>query len=290
MALVVNGERIDNALIAREAEGFRQRFQQLSEEERSQYGLQPSRFQATALQWARETVIEQVLLRQAAVADPAPLDAAAVEKNLAATIKSQGGESKLAASGLDAARLRTDIEVQMKVDRLIGSVTSRARQPRPKELAEYYRRNKSQFKTEESVRAAHIVKHVEKGVTEAEARDAAQALYARLQDGAAFGAIADRFSDCPGNGGDLGYFARGKMVKEFEDVVFNLRVGETSSVFQTVFGFHIAKLLDRRSPAVRPFREVREEIRKQILKDRRNKSLEAYLDRLTAAAVIEDRA
>ncbi len=290
MALVINGERIDDALISREAEAFRQRFHQLTDRQRQEFGLRPGTLRATALQWGRETVIEQVLLRQAAVADPAPLDAAAVERNLAAVVKSQGGEDKLAEAGLDPRRMRADLEVRMRVDRLIDAVTSKVRKPRPKELAEHYRRNMDQFKTDETVRAAHIVKHVEKGVTESEARDAAEALRGRLQAGAAFEDVADRFSDCPGNGGDLGYFARGKMVREFEEVVFNLPVGETSGVFQTVFGFHIAKVLDRRLGGVRPFREVRGEIRRRIVEERRKKSLEAYLDRLLAAAKIEDRA
>lgn len=289
MALVINGERIDDALISREAEGLRQRFQQLTDRQREQFGLQPGRLRATALQWARETVIEQVLLRQDAVAHPAPLDAAEVERTLAAVVERQGGAGKLEEAGLDVDRVRADIEVRMKVDRLIAKVTSSVKQPRPKELAEHYRRNRERFKTEETVRAAHIVKQVEKGVTESEAKDAAEALHARLKAGAVFEEVADRFSDCPGNGGDLGYFARGKMVSEFEEVVFNLRVGETSGVFQTVFGFHVAKVLDRRPAGVRPFRDVRDEIRRQIVEERRKQSLEAYVDRLLDAATIEDR-
>ena len=79
------------------------------------------------------------------------------------------------------------------------------------------------------------------------------------------------------------------MVKEFEDTVFGMEVGQTSRVFQTVFGFHIAKVLDRRPAGLRPFGEVKGEIRAEVMNQRRTKTLERYIDRLREAAVIEER-
>lgn len=290
MGLMVNGERVEDPVLAREAEALRQRFEQLSEEQRRQFGLGPGTLRKTAVEWARENVIEQVLLRQEALNDKARLDKATVERNFAEVVQGYGGAEKFAEAGLDPDQVRADIEARMKVDRLIKTVTAKTKQPRPKELAEYYRRNKERFRTEEQVRAAHIVKHVEKGVTEGEAKASADALYARLSQGTSFEQVADQYSDCPGNGGDLGYFPRGKMVKEFDDTVFGLRVGQTSEVFQTVFGFHIVKVLDRRPAGLRSFREAREEIRARIMERRRTKKIEAYVDRLRESAVIEDNA
>lgn len=287
VALRVNGEVVDDRILAREAEALRQRFSRLSEEQRREYGLQERGLKETAVEWARENVIEQVLLRQAALASPRPVNPAEVEKRMKEVVSAQGGPEKLAEAGLDESAVRSDIETRLKVDRLIASTTSRAKPPRPKELAAFYRRNKDRFRTEEAVRAAHIVKHVEKGVTEAEAKQAAEELHARLADGTSFEALADEHSDCPGNGGDLGYFPRGKMVTEFEDVVFGLPVGETSGVFQTVFGFHIAKVLDRKPAGTRSFREVRDEIRKELVERRRTKLLEEFVDRLRESATIE---
>ena len=290
MGLSVNGERVEGSVLAREAEGLRQRFEQLSEEQRRRFGLGPGTLRKTAVEWARENVIEQVLLRQEALKDKVPLDKEMVERNFAEVVQGYGGAEKFTEAGLDPDHVRADIEARMKVDRLINTVTAKTKQPRPKELAEYYRRNKKQFRSEEQVRAAHIVKHVEKGVTEAEAKASADALYARIREGARFEEVADQHSDCPGNGGDLGYFPRGKMVKEFDDTVFSLRVGQTSEVFQTVFGFHIVKVLDRRSAGLRSFREARKEIRERIMERRRTKKIEAYVDRLRESAVIEDDA
>lgn len=290
MGLSVNGELVGDRVLSREAEALRQQFEQLPEEQRRQYGLVPGTLRRTAVEWARETVIEQVLVRQEALKDKVPLDQKAVERNLAQVVRRHGGAEKFEEAGFDADEVRADIAARMKVDRLIGKVTASVKQPRPKELAAFYRRNKDRFKTEEEVRAAHIVKHIEKGVTEDEARASAEALHQRLSEGASFEEIADRDSDCPGNGGDLGYFSRGKMVKEFEDTVFSMRVGETSGVFQTVFGFHIARVLDRRPPGLRPFREAQNAIREQMVQERRTKMIEAYVDRLRESAVIEDDA
>ncbi len=288
MALKVNGELVDDGLLAKEAEALRQRFERLSDEQKQQYGLGPGTLERTAVEWARENVIEQVLLRQAALRDRSLLEDGAVEKGLQDVIERHGGPEKFAEAGLDEAQTRIDVETRLRVDRLIASTTSKARPPRTKELAEFYRRNKDRFRTEETVRAAHIVKHVEKGVTEADAREAAEALYARLKAGTSFEQVADEQSDCPGNGGDLGYFPRGKMVKDFEDVVFSLEVGKTSEVFQTVFGFHIAKLLERRPAGTRTFRDVQDEIRNELLEQRRTKLLEDFVDRLRESAMIED--
>lgn len=288
MALKVNGELVDDGLLAKEAEALRQRFERLSDEQKQQYGLGPGTLERTAVEWARENVIEQVLLRQAALRDRSLLEDGAVEKGLQDVIERHGGPEEFAEAGLDEAQTRIDVETRLRVDRLIASTTSKARPPRTKELAEFYRRNKDRFRTEETVRAAHIVKHVEKGVTEADAREAAEALYARLKAGTSFEQVADEQSDCPGNGGDLGYFPRGKMVKDFEDVVFSLEVGKTSEVFQTVFGFHIAKLLERRPAGTRTFRDVQDEIRNELLEQRRTKLLEDFVDRLRESAVIED--
>ena len=288
MALKVNGELVDDGLLAREAEALRQRFERLSDEQKQQYGLGPGDLERTAVDWARENVIEQVLLRQAALSDRSPLQDGAVEQGFQEVVARHGGPEKFAEAGLDEGQIRVDVETRLRVDRLISSTTSKARPPRTKELAEFYRRNKDRFRTEETVRAAHIVKHVEKGITEEEAREAAEALFARLKAGTSFEQIADEQSDCPGNGGDLGYFPKGKMVKEFEDVVFGLEVGKTSGVFQTVFGFHIAKLLDRRPAGTRTFRDVQDEIRNELLERRRTKLLEDCVDRLRESAVIED--
>ncbi len=290
MSLVVNGEKVDDAVLAREAESLRQRFRQLSEQEQQAYGLTPDAMEQRAVEWARENVIEQTLLRQEALKDARPLPEEDVRKAFAEVVERYGGEEKFKEADIGEERVHEEIETRLRVDALIGRISAKARPPKAKEIAEFYRKNKGRFKTPETLRAAHIVKHVEKDVSEAQAREAIDKLYADLQAGRVFEDIADERSDCPGNGGDLGWFPRGQMVPEFEDVVFAMEVGETSEVFQTVFGFHIAKLIDRRPEGLKPLKDVASEIEKELLNDRRTKALEAAVDALRERATVEDNA
>ena len=82
------------------------------------------------------------------------------------------------------------------------------------------------------VRASHILVK-----TENQAKD----LLGRVNSGENFGDLAKKYSDCPSkkNGGDLGWFGRGMMVKEFEDAAFSLPVGVVSAPIKTEFGYHL---------------------------------------------------
>lgn len=90
-----------------------------------------------------------------------------------------------------------------------------------------------------SVRASHILVD-----TKAEA----DSIKCQINKGASFEALAKKYSKCPSgeNGGDLGYFERGQMVKPFEDAAFSLPVGKVSEPVQTQFGWHLIKVCDKK--------------------------------------------
>lgn len=71
----------------------------------------------------------------------------------------------------------------------------------------------------------------------------AQQIMKDLDAGADFGALAKKHSTCPSGkkGGDLGFFARGQMVKEFETAVFSMKVGDVTGPVKTQFGYHVIK-------------------------------------------------
>lgn len=89
------------------------------------------------------------------------------------------------------------------------------------------------------VHAAHVLVDKE---------DKARDLLSRINAGESFGDIAKRYSSCPSGkkGGDLGWFGRGQMVKEFEDAAFNAQKGATIGPVRTQFGWHLIKVLDQR--------------------------------------------
>ena len=155
---------------------------------------------------------------------------------------------------------------------------------KPKEVTEFYARNKQKFWVPELLHCAQIVKNVDEVHGELEARAAMEAAQAELQRGTAFGVVADAHSDCPGHGGDLGWFPRGQMVPEFDEIVFSLTVGQTSGVFQTPFGFHIVKLLGRKPEGVPSLADVREHLAAQLLREKQQKAIEDFVDGLRASA------
>jgi len=89
------------------------------------------------------------------------------------------------------------------------------------------------------VRAAHIL---------VDSEQKAQDLLARIRGGEDFGNLARKFSSCPSksNGGDLGWFGRGQMVKEFDNAAFNGKKGDTVGPVKTQFGWHLIKINDQK--------------------------------------------
>ena len=78
-------------------------------------------------------------------------------------------------------------------------------------------------------------------------REACDALKAEIDGGSDFAELAEKHSACPSGkqGGDLGEFGRGQMVKEFDDVVFSAEVGKAHGPVKTQFGYHLIEITSR---------------------------------------------
>ncbi len=139
------------------------------------------------------------------------------------------------------------------------------------QISEYYASHQQEFQQGEQVHVRHILirpkTQDEAGWKEALAR--ANEVHAKaVAPGADFAALAKQYSDDPGskeNGGDLGWFTRGRMVKEFEDAAFALKQGEISAPVRSQFGYHILKLEGTRPAGVKSLAEASEQIRQRLL-------------------------
>ncbi|MEO8125882.1 MAG: peptidylprolyl isomerase [Bryobacteraceae bacterium] len=269
MPLIVNGEILDDAEIRAEVNLTRPRYEEMVD------GLDPVAKEIQLWDWSKETVIERALLRQEALKDPEPLSPGAVEEAVSAMPPESGDN-------------RQQIEVRLRLDRFLQNFTSKVPPPKYKEIGDYYKKYKEQFLLPETIRIAHIVKNVDDKTDQAAAMAAMQEAEAELKRGVSFEEVADRYSDCAGNGGDLGYFPRGEMVDEFDEAVFALAPGATTGIFRTGFGFHIAKCHDRKPAGYRSLADVRQDIERMLHRERQERALEQYVDELKARAVIRN--
>jgi peptidyl-prolyl cis-trans isomerase D len=118
------------------------------------------------------------------------------------------------------------------------------------EIQDYFDQHRDQFPKEKRIKARHILFKVPPGAEpekEQEVKKRAEEVLQKIKEGADFAAMARQYSEEPGaaeNGGDLGYFTKGKMVEPFEKVAFSLKKGEVSDLVRTEFGYHIIKVED----------------------------------------------
>ena len=135
------------------------------------------------------------------------------------------------------------------------------------DLQKFYDTNKAaQFTEEQQVQARHILFLVSDNVSEEEKgriRTGAEAVLKRAKSGEDFAALAEEYSEDTAtaeNGGDLGLFAQGRMVKPFEEAAFSLAAGEISDLVETTYGFHIIKVEAIQPERVQPLDEIAEEV------------------------------
>ena len=133
----------------------------------------------------------------------------------------------------------------------------------------------------EEVRARHIL---------VKDKSLADSLYKAIQSGADFAELAEKFSEDPGSkkkGGDLGFFTRGRMVKEFENTAFALDVGEVSKPVKTQFGWHIIKLEERRKREQPPFEQQKDKLRQQLKRIRQQELANAFVEKVKENAGVQ---
>jgi parvulin-like peptidyl-prolyl isomerase len=276
MPLIINGERVEDSIIRDEANAMRPRYEEMMEE------MDPIAREMQLKEWSRENVIERTLLKQEAWKDPEPIPVEQIDEAVSSIEEQAGVHTKCVDPNA-----RHEVETRMRLERLVAKVSARVARPKHKDAVEYYKKNKQQFFTPELVGAAHIVKNLDENTNEEAAREAIEQVAQKLKDGADFADLANENSDCPGNGGNLGYFPRGQMVDAFENIVFNLPVGETSDIFRSEFGFHIARVYDKVPEGARPLQEVEEQIVDTLYREKQERAMEKYIDALKAKAKVE---
>jgi peptidyl-prolyl cis-trans isomerase C len=274
MAVRVNGEIISD-------ERFHREFVELSGGRTPQQVQQQSAVEyRNMLQSAERNALRSVLLHQLAIAEGITVTTGEAEEERRSVWGSVANQScGIGISG--------DMTSRLMVKKLQQHLTRHVQRPDRREVEAIYRNNPAAFALPERWLVSQIVRIAE---TEEERRQAREVLAQAENDlkrGKLFAATADRYSDCKGNGGSLGWISRGMMVPEFEANVFTLAGRKLSSIFETTFGFHLAQLQDWKPAGIQPLEEVRADLARQIFEERKQILLDQVTDDLIRRATIE---
>jgi len=286
MSLKINGSVVSHQLIADEMERMRPEY------ERAFTEMTESQRETQLCAWATENVIERVLLHQHARSQEMEVTAEQVDASVEQLNAAYEQKTALYAA-LDCQndeQVRDYALTSIKAERVLEQVRASIRPPQAEAIEQYYEAHGDQYQVPERVHAAHIVIHTDWQTDESVAMERIQQAQAQLKKGVPFHLVAEQCSDCPERGGDLGFFAPGQMVEEFEDVVFNLGTGQVSDVFRSRYGLHLATVYQREPAAQSALAEVRDRVVEDLSEQMRNDAVYAFIDTLKAKADIKNEA
>ncbi|MBO4770547.1 MAG: peptidylprolyl isomerase [Clostridia bacterium] len=142
------------------------------------------------------------------------------------------------------------------------------------EAKKYYNEHINDFTAEDIISASHILTDNEEQLV---------SLRDKIIDGSiTFENAARKYSKCPSseNGGSLGEFGRGQMVKEFEDAAFGLEIGEISQPVHTQFGYHLIRLDGKSDSKTYSFDEIKDQLKAQLLQEKQQKAYQSRINQL----------
>lgn len=179
----------------------------------------------------------------------------------------------------DVKKLINEAIKKILISKLIDDEIKKSVPVSEDDISAFYEEHKDQFIIPEMVQASHILVSTE---------EIANQVKTELDAGKSFSESAAAYSKdlTKDRGGDLGYFARGQMIPEFEKVCFSLNIGETSGVVKTRFGYHIIKVTDRKPSSYQKLDVVKESIRQTIERARQKERFDEVTNSLKSSADI----
>lgn len=217
---------------------------------------EPDKFQQLLKQTLNNMIIQKVLLVKAKEDSIEVSDQqveAMLDQQIQAMVQQLGSEKQVEEYfGMNLRQIRRDFRDEVKQNLLVRKLREKKAletQISRREVEEFYRAYRDSLpQVNESVKLSHILVDVQPSEAAMKAaREKAQMILDRLKKGEDFAELARQYSEGPSaaRGGDLGLMARGDLVKEFEEVAFNLQPGEISGIVRTQFGLHIIQLVKK---------------------------------------------
>lgn len=233
-----------------------------------------------------ESLIQLELIKQAAKDLGIKVSDKQIDDYVASLEKQYGGkkalETAMKQSGFDLAMLRDQISNNLLAEAVSKKVTDGDIKVTDGDIKKYYDDNKAQFQTPAQVNAQHIL-------VGAKDEKLAKRLLDEIKDGAKFGELAKKNSTDPGTkdvDGNLGWSSPDKYVPEFAKALNEMKVNDLRLVKST-YGWHIIKLLGRKSASQQKLKDVSAQIRATLEQTQRSQSFGKYLADLEKKAKIE---
>jgi peptidyl-prolyl cis-trans isomerase SurA len=185
--------------------------------------------------------------------------------------------------------LKTEIITQQVIQREVGSRINIGRQ----EEQRFYDQHKSELSRPEAVRLSEILISTEKAGDDPQkieqARGQAEAVLKQIRAGSDFSDVAKKQSQGPSasEGGDLGYFERGKLAKQLEELTFSMKKDQVSDVVRTKQGFVILKVTEHTSAGVPTLNEIEQRVQEAVYMQKLQPALREYLKKLREQAFID---
>jgi peptidyl-prolyl cis-trans isomerase C len=297
-------KKADAAGVAVEVDGVKMTKAQLNTELQKRLATLKGQIPAENLEQAkteiRKGLVDDFVVRTLLANEVAAKKVTASEKEIAAIMEEMKSqlpagvtmEELIKKNRIDAAKMRDDIGMNIKINKLIEKALGGKIKITDKETADFYEKNKDKFTKPETVHARHILvtrvpEDTEKNLTEKKAKT--EDLRKKLLGGADFADLAAKNSDCPSKqaGGDLGTFARGQMVKPFEDAAFSQEKNAIGPVVETDFGFHIIQVLDHQASQVTKLdADMKQKINAYLESEKQKSAFDGILKGLKASANI----
>jgi peptidyl-prolyl cis-trans isomerase C len=245
---------------------------------------------------ALDGLIDEELRYQEAVRLKIQIPPAEIERALERARKTypdrESFERARRASGATIPQLRTSIERALMIQKAYERVVLPACAVSEADAAAYYRDNRGRFMMPEQVRASLITIAVDPAAPAADwkrARQKTEAIARQIASGGSFEGLAREHSADPSKvkGGDLGFVHRGQLIDEFEQALSGLGAGQVSPVVQTIYGFHLLRLVEIRPAVQKTLAEVQATIMRDLTETRCKQASLAWSKRLRAAARVQ---
>ncbi len=263
---------------------------------KKQLGTVPPEMAEDLAFYAFDQAVKSELLYQEALREGMTADEKIIEDNLKSVKMSFPNEEsfkdflKVLGYGEDDLRLETRKKLMIN-----GYLTEKVMplvRVSDQEARDYYDANKETFKAKELVRASYILFPFSEDTSKdrkALLKEQAEKVLGELKSGGDFAELAKKYSKAPNadKGGDLGYFPRGRMVSNFEKIVFGLPIGEISDVFETQFGYNITKVVDKKPAGYMPFDEIKSYILERLMMQKVEETISKKVEDLQKKSEIE---